>query len=703
MVGEADTLGSVDTGPGAEPLTLPPVAPFPPEEARQTATEPTSTRVEGHDDGKRVIRDAPFSVDPLPNLELTALPSSGLFSDRPPKLPPLAAASSSKVTRKQPIPDVISMRDFRVVAREIAREEIKLDRDIHPQQSYEDMRASLISEIVPIVSRHMETRIVDGVYQKLRAAFQAELPLFVRDVVLDMQASLPPQSPQSRRSDVNAREEAPLLVPTEPPVQREATPARGDKEHEAARRWVDLMRETTANTRMARDSHLEEHQDSSYPGLEEIKPLNERFTKALSYRTYRLRKRDERYDDEVAQRLAKTARQLKHVMTVPLFTGEDPIAVLAFLKNFKFACDETGVAEGAALPLMKYFMAGEARETMLSYVGRGTGFADARPGIDIIYSYPEAVNWLLLTYAKESVLQTAYRQVTQMRQGMGETEEQFAFRLRKEALRCGDAFLERSLMAIYIDGLSSYSQHVVRDEVSRNPRISFQDVRMRAQSLGDTARETHRHYTRVRNNLIPERTPRKVTTRRVNTISLETEPQADATGSGEIFAVGMEGEPPLSSESRASSLTRGSSGVTRREERTPPTQRQLELNPSDNTQSNGRRVEGYNRPTSRTEYPKTAYPRPQGMRRTHVKCLICRKTGHVMTQCRLLPREVRMTIKDAQVRDPFDRQELEQLRALVVEPDTNTPLGGEEDHSDGDSDASSDAAPHPENGLEEAM
>ena len=195
VVGEADTLGSVDTGPGAQPLTLPPVAPFPPEEARPTATAPTSTRTEGHDDGKRVIRDAPFSVDPLPNLELTALPSSGLFSDRPPKLPPLAAASSSKVTRKPPIPDVNSMRDFRVVAREIAREEIKLDRDIHPQQSYEDMRASLISEIVPIVSRHMETRVVDGVYEKLRAAFQAELPLFVRDVVLDMHASQPPQSP----------------------------------------------------------------------------------------------------------------------------------------------------------------------------------------------------------------------------------------------------------------------------------------------------------------------------------------------------------------------------------------------------------------------------------------------------------------------------------------------------------------------------
>ena len=86
----------------------------------------------------------------------------------------------------------------------------------------------------------------------------------------------------------------------------------------------------------------------------------------LSYKTYRLRKTDNSYNDEIAQSLSKTARKLKHVMTVPLFNGEDSIAVLAFLKNYKFACDETGFSEGAALPLMKYFMGGEAKDTMFS-------------------------------------------------------------------------------------------------------------------------------------------------------------------------------------------------------------------------------------------------------------------------------------------------------------------------------------------------
>jgi len=100
------------------------------------------------------------------------------------------------------------------------------------------------------------------------------------------------------------------------------------------------------------------------------------------------------------------------------FTGDDEIAVLAFLKKFKYACDETGVAEGAALPLMKYFMGGEAKATMLTYIGLND--IGAQPGVDSINSYPEAVQWLLLTYARESVLHDASREVREMVQGIGE-------------------------------------------------------------------------------------------------------------------------------------------------------------------------------------------------------------------------------------------------------------------------------------------
>jgi len=690
---------------GARPLTLPVVAPTPRGDELSVAQEPTPAAANSRSEGKRVLREPSIHIDPLPSLGLTTLPSTGLFSDRPPRMPSTATAPASAAL-KQPPATAVAPQEIRAiareVAREIAREEVRIDRAIHPQAAYDDMRASLISEIVPIVTRQLESVVTERVYTRLKTALRLEIPHLVRDAVTEMQDAEAPLSPLSPRSRAGRNDDAARPVRMEPiggdPPNHD--PRRENREHEEARRWVDLMRESCAQAPHQERPRAEESLDSSYPGLVEIRPLNERFTKALSYRTYRLRNQDNRYDDEVAQRLSRTARQLRHVMTVPLFTGEDPIAVLAFLKNFKFACDETGVAEGAALPLMKYFMAGEARETMLSYVGRGTGFADARPGIDIINSYPEAVNWLLLAYAKESVLQHAYRQVTQMRQGVAETEDQFAFRLRREALRCGDAFLERSLMAIYIDGLLSYSQHVVRDDVSKNPRMTFQDVRMRAQSLGDTARETQRQHSRLRTNP-PIPTQKRVTTRRVNTISVDEGTLASEQGNNAVLAVAFGGEntPPLDSvDTTPIGVSEG--GVEAGATAHTPTQRQLDFNGSDG----GRRDRDRGRPLGqRREYPKTPHSRVYPSARTPPRCLVCRKVGHVMTQCRLLPQEVRDSIKAAQAREPYDQNERDMLRTLLVDTEEAELPRELDELSVGGSSSSSDIGPHPENGMEEAM
>jgi len=50
------------------------------------------------------------------------------------------------------------------------------------------------------------------------------------------------------------------------------------------------------------------------------------------------------------------------------FNGDDEIVFLTFLKKFKYAYNETGVAEGADLPSLKYLMGGEAKAKMLKYI-----------------------------------------------------------------------------------------------------------------------------------------------------------------------------------------------------------------------------------------------------------------------------------------------------------------------------------------------
>ena len=75
--------------------------------------------------------------------------------------------------------------------------------------------------------------------------------------------------------------------------------------------WLELARQD-----LSFDDHP--HSDSdigpAHPGLVEIQPLNELFTRALSYRTYRLRNTDRAFNRAIASELANTAKMVRHSM-----------------------------------------------------------------------------------------------------------------------------------------------------------------------------------------------------------------------------------------------------------------------------------------------------------------------------------------------------------------------------------------------------
>jgi len=63
------------------------------------------------------------------------------------------------------------------------------------------------------------------------------------------------------------------------------------------------------------------------------------------------------------------------------------------------------------------------------------------------------------------------------------------------------------LIVISIEGLGFDSQHVIREDVAKAPRMSFQEIHSKAQSLGDKQRESHRMLTRQRQVLDPAKIP----------------------------------------------------------------------------------------------------------------------------------------------------------------------------------------------------
>jgi hypothetical protein len=177
-------------------------------------------------------------------------------------------------------------------------------------------------------------------------------------------------------------------------------------------------------------------------GLTELNPLNENFSRVLSYRSYRLENTSHKYNARVSAKITSLYKKMKHSFGDTLFNGDDPIAVFQFLSSFKTACDHNAVSEGAAFYLFQYFLSGQAKQEFRAY--SGSSKLNPMEGSGHLYLYAEAVQWFLTTYAREAVLADAYRDVTAIKQKADEDEVVYGNRLRKTSLPA-EIFSQRGL------------------------------------------------------------------------------------------------------------------------------------------------------------------------------------------------------------------------------------------------------------------
>jgi len=174
-------------------------------------------------------------------------------------------------------------------------------------------------------------------------------------------------------------------------------------------------------------------------GVKVLRPVNHLFRKALDYRNYRLNDTSTLFDDSVSKVVSKKAKRLEVQMKPLVFDGKDPISIINFLVH-----------------LEPY---------------------GAQVSSKSITTYPQAVNYLLRTYASDDVIKTSDAEIRNFAQGT-RSETEFAHALYDRALRCGPVYKEMTLMNIFVDALS--------------PSIE-KNVRLRAQSqLCPSPKDRHR-------------------------------------------------------------------------------------------------------------------------------------------------------------------------------------------------------------------
>jgi hypothetical protein len=212
------------------------------------------------------------------------------------------------------------------------------------------------------------------------------------------------------------------------------------------------------------------------PGLTELTTRRPEFRNLLSYRHYRLANITQKADAAISGKLNSQLKRMKYHLDAK-FSGDPAIQVLDFLKTFREAADMNEISEAAGAVLLPYFLEGKAK----------TGLATRMKRLPAeMPKYPAAVQWLLQSFASETIIAAAHQRVYTARQALDEDEEQFAGRLTRYAGDAGSVFSEDALIAAFVDGLHPFASNTIRGQV--NSTMTFAEVQLLAEQAGNASR-----------------------------------------------------------------------------------------------------------------------------------------------------------------------------------------------------------------------
>lgn len=127
----------------------------------------------------------------------------------------------------------------------------------------------------------------------------------------------------------------------------------------------DQARQNGSNSRMVQEStaillHV--------PGLKVISPVTDMFFTTLDYCTYLLTTKSARYDADVTNELHLLTKKTAVQMKGRTLSGTASISIIAFLQDFKSACDTCNRHEVAAMWLLEKLLTGPVEPTLKSKI-----------------------------------------------------------------------------------------------------------------------------------------------------------------------------------------------------------------------------------------------------------------------------------------------------------------------------------------------
>ena len=175
--------------------------------------------------------------------------------------------------------------------------------------------------------------------------------------------------------------------------------------------------------------------------------------------------------------------------TLREFDGKKPIALLTFLSELREGLNALGVSEAAAVRVLAFLLAGDAKSFYDSVTMSGTRSRT----VTQTYTRPYVVHSLIDRYLMDTELQNAYDRVTltAQRTNEKENENEYADRIAEAARDCANVFEDHALVHYYVRGLLETTWERVIEDLRRLPEKERNDlmaVRRLAMAQGNTYR-----------------------------------------------------------------------------------------------------------------------------------------------------------------------------------------------------------------------
>lgn len=231
---------------------------------------------------------------------------------------------------------------------------------------------------------------------------------------------------------------------------------------------------------------LEKPKGPRYRALSSLRAADPRFNRHMSYRFYRLMRRAQVHTFKQTGEIRGLIKRLNNAVGEEGFDGEDKVMILEFLIRLTEELDALAATEAQALIILPTYLKGDCRKLYLTARRGGSG---------AIRSWPEAVQWLLRTYATPAALREAVKAFRSLEQKPEEEETDYGNRVLLASHRCGDVFTDAEQMSAFVDGLLKTTRTLVarhRESMARERRseLTFSDLVSYAQDQGDAFRAT---------------------------------------------------------------------------------------------------------------------------------------------------------------------------------------------------------------------